>query len=369
MKVAIIGTRGIPNNYGGFEQFAQELSQRLVLDFNVQVSVYRDQAIYKNNISSYNGVNIINVQSSKFNLKILSQFIYDWNSIKDASTRNFDILLFCGHSTSFPGMFFLKHKLKSINLINPDGLEWKRKLKGLSFLVKIWNFFSEKYSLQLYDHIVSDNIGIKNYLEKRHGYKSTCIEYGVNKINKVESLKSTKYNFNHKKYDIIVARLVPENNIELMIKAYLNSNNTTLLVVVGKLNNKYGQFLKKNFSEYEKIKFIGGVYERKLLDNLILNARIYFHGHCVGGTNPSLLEAMNLKAHIIAHKNIFNESILNNNSEYFSSENDLISLINNYNKNRFKEHSKANFLKVQEKFTWNIITKKYFNLFKTLYNG
>ena len=362
MKVAIVGTRGIPNIYGGFEQFAQEISIRLI-EKGIEVVVYRDKKLYPDSDDRYiNGVEIRDVLTPKILPKILQQHVYDWYSIKDLSQSDIDIALFCGHSTSFPGILFFKKKLSLITIVNPDGIEWKRKSGNLTFFLQLWNLISERLSLRLYDHIVSDNVGIQKYLYQSYGLSSDCITYGVD-INPMNNTSEKTFSASGI-YDLIVARIVPENNIEMIISGYLKSVNTEKLIVIGNISSNYANKLVRKYSQHNKIKFIGGVYDRKLLNSYIQNSRIYFHGHSVGGTNPSLLEAMALKAHIYAHSNIFNKSLLEENAWFFEDKKEVSELINNYSKSIFTTYSLKNYSKVCSQNSWEVITTQYINLFK-----
>jgi len=118
---------------------------------------------------------------------------------------------------------------------------------------------------------------------------------------------------------MIIARLEPENNIETILDGVVLSKDTTPMLVIGNHNTKFGNYLKEKFKASAHIRFMGAIYNLEHLDNLRYFSNLYFHGHSVGGTNPSLLEAMASKALIIAHKNEFNAAILKENAYYFSN--------------------------------------------------
>ena len=166
---------------------------------------------------------------------------------------------------------------------------------------------------------------------------------------------------------MLIARLEPENNIEMILDGYVASQSEIPFQVVGNHMTSYGELLKKKYSQ-TGINFLGGIYDQYVINNLRYYSKAYFHGHSVGGTNPSLLEAMACNCFIIAHDNEFNKSVLKKNGLFFSSTNQLkeyIANVDEFNDSK-KEFKKNNLEQIKTTYSWNTIVNKYEILFKEL---
>jgi glycosyltransferase involved in cell wall biosynthesis len=170
------------------------------------------------------------------------------------------------------------------------------------------------------------------------------------------------------KYHMLVARLEPENNIQMILDGASKSSVRQPFLVIGNHETRYGNFLKKRYRDSEIIRFVGGIYDNKKLTGLRKHSRLYFHGHSVGGTNPSLLEAMASNARICAHDNPFNRSVLEEGGAYFSSSDDVVRLIDNKNPDdcMWKERIESNREKLKTIYNWDYVTTQYLELFKSL---
>ena len=165
-------------------------------------------------------------------------------------------------------------------------------------------------------------------------------------------------------YNLIIARLEPENNIETILDGIVFSYEKMPFLVIGNHNTNFGNYLKEKFKNYSNIRFIGAVYNQEHLDNLRWFSNFYFHGHSVGGTNPSLLEAMASKAFIFAHNNDFNKAILGENAYYFSNAEEVKNLTLKIKKNDNLHLIQNNFDAIESEFNWDKINGKYLQLFK-----
>ena len=300
MKVGILGTRGIPNQYGGFEQFAQFLSVFLV-NKGHKVWVYNSHK-HSYQKDSYEGVNIIHCFDPEYKIGTIGQFIYDFNCIRDARNRDFDILLQLGYTSSS-----VWAKLLPTNqcvVTNMDGLEWKR----TKFSKNVQGFLknAERWAVKSSNVLVSDSIGIQEYIEEKYKVKSSYIPYGADVFESADESCLKEMDLQAGNYDMLIARLEPENSIEMILDGRLMATSDRPLLVIGNCDKSYGIYLKKKFEAFDTIRFLGGIYDQELLNNLRHYSNIYFHGHQVGGTNPSLLEAMGAGALVAAHRNIFN---------------------------------------------------------------
>jgi glycosyltransferase involved in cell wall biosynthesis len=355
MKIAILGTRGIPNYHGGFEQFSEFFS--LFLNSKgIEVYVYCSSIHpYKEDI--YKGVQRIVCNDVEDKIGTSGQFLYDLNCIMDARKREFDVILQLGYTSSSIWSFLFPKN--TIIITNMDGLEWKR--SKYSSLVQNFLKFAEKLAVKHSDYLISDSIGIQKFLKEKYKKESKYIAYGATlfevpdeKI--IQPIVDIPYS-----YDLLIARMEPENNVEVIIKGYLKKKSGRKLLLVGSyVATKFGQFLFENYSSNESIVFLGPIYDMNTLNNLRYFSNLYFHGHSVGGTNPSLLEAMSCSCCIIAHDNIFNKSILNQDAYYFADENQLSEWL--FLDKRHDDISlkvKNNLNKIQHQYDWEVINTAY----------
>jgi glycosyltransferase involved in cell wall biosynthesis len=352
MKLAIIGTRGIPNNYGGFEQFAEYLSDGLSNQGH-DVFVYNSHNHPFQN-KKWKKVNIIHCFDPEYKIGTVGQFIYDLNCILDSRKRDFDVVLQLGYTSSSIWNFLFKKNIKIVT--NMDGLEWKR--TKYSSVTKLFLKYAEKLAVKYSDILVADSIGIKNYLNEKYCVNSTFIPYGatVFKAPSIESLK--QFNLEPYTYDMIIARVEPENNVKTIIDGFVDSNVTRKLVVVGNMNTRLGMEIKSYLKD-DRVIFLGFISSINLLNNLRYYSNLYFHGHTVGGTNPSLLEAMASNSLICANDNSFNKLILEKHAFYFNSSSDITKIVNSTNKTEHVDWCKINTNKINDNYKYSSIVSQY----------
>lgn len=358
MKIAILGTRGIPNYYGGFEQFAEYFSVYLA-ERGHEVYCYNSHN-HKFQDKNFKGVHIIHQHDPEYKYGTFGQFIYDYNCIMDSRKRNFDIILQLGY-TSNSIWFFLMPK-KAINITNMDGLEWKR--SKYSWPVQQFLKVAEWLAAKSSDYLVADSLGIQALLKKHYNKESTYIAYGAYPFTNPDVSILKEYQVEVENYAMVMARFEPENNLDMVLDGSAASSTKTPLLVIGNHNTKYGEYLKEKFKNFPHIRFMGGIYNIDHLNNLRYYSKLYFHGHSVGGTNPSLLEAMASKAFIAAHNNDFNKGVLKQNALYFKNNQEVASLLDNSVKSKYLHFIEANFLAIEKDFNWNKINGDYLKLFE-----
>ncbi|AWI25067.1 DUF1972 domain-containing protein [Flavobacterium pallidum] len=363
MKIAILGTRGIPNYYGGFEQFAEFFSVYLA-EKGHEVYVYNSHN-HPFQEPVFHQVNIIHKNDPEHKLGTFGQFIYDYNCIMDSRKRGFDIILQLGY-TSNSIWFFLLPK-KPVIITNMDGIEWKR--SKYSRPVQQFLKFAERLAAISSDFLVSDSLGIKDFLKKRYGKDSTYIAYGAHPFENPDASLLQQYQVESGKYNMIMARFEPENNLDMVLEGVVLSGDVTPILVVGKHETKYGKYLKDKFREHSHIRFMGGIYNLEHLNNLRFYSNIYFHGHSVGGTNPSLLEAMASRAFIAAHNNSFNRGVLGENAVYFSNPQEVKNILQSIKKNDNLQLVQHNFESIVNDFNWEKINGQYLQLFHECFSG
>jgi len=368
MKLAIISTRGIPNNYGGFEQFAEFLSVGLVKRGH-EVTVYSPHFhAYKKN--EYKGVKIKHIYSPENWMgSSFGSFFYDFSSLKDAlKNEKFDIIYDAGYTSIAPAyIWFNVKKIKyPVFITNMDGLECKR--TKYSKLVQKFIFWEERKAVEHSHFIVSDNLGIQDYYKEKYNKESKFLAYGANIYDNYDENILKEYDLKPYNYFLIIARLEPENNIQEIIQGYLASNQKALkpLIIVGKTNTPHGKYLLQTYQLKKSIRFIGGIYDFDKLNSLRHFSTTYFHGHSVGGTNPSLLEAMASGCFILAHNNKFNATVLKENAVYWSSFNDIIQQLDDMDNILFQykeEYVTNNLIEIQTNYSWKKLIdehEKYF---------
>ncbi len=357
MKIGIIGTRGIPNRYGGFEQFADYISREFVKNGH-DVSVYNGHD-HEYQEKDYGGVHLIHKWSPDTLLGTAGQFIYDALCIIDSRKRNFDIILELGYTSS--SISYWLHPKSPVIITNMDGLEWKR--SKYSDKVKKFLKFAEKLAVKKSDVLVSDSIGIKKYLSEEYDAQSTFIPYAATVFTTPNDSCLNEYSLTAYNYDMLVARLEPENSIETLLEGRVQSKTERDFIVVGNVSNEFGKKMQSKYGS-SKIHFIGGVYNQEVLNNLRYYSNIYFHGHTVGGTNPSLLEAMASNTLICAHDNEFNSTILGDDAFYFSSSGDISEVLGRVIKHGETLKTGNNTKKIEQNYSVETIAQQYLKLFK-----
>lgn len=360
ISISIIGTRGIPNNYGGFEQFAEYLAKGLV-NKGHKVAVYNSHT-HPFQGSNWEGVEIIHKYDPESKIGTAGQFIYDLSCIRDLKNHDIDIILQLGYTSNSIWNKLLPSQPKIIT--NMDGLEWKRSKynKPTQFFLK----YAEKLAAQTSDFLVADSVGVQNHLMNLYGLNSTFIPYGATLFSTPDASVIAEFNLKEYTYNILIARMEPENNIETIIKGHIESEFSYKLIVVGTVNNRFSKYLISKYSS-DKIRFLGGIYDQNKLNNLRYFSNIYFHGHSVGGTNPSLLEAMASNSLICAHNNIFNNSILHEDAFYFNDSNDISNLLDSkIKKKNYNQFLEKNINKITNSYSWGNIINQYENLFSRI---
>jgi glycosyltransferase involved in cell wall biosynthesis len=357
MKIGILGTRGIPNTYGGFEQFAQYLSVGLVRRghsvwvYNSSNHPYRE--------THFHGVRIIHCSDWENRIGTAGQFVYDYNCLMDARKREFDVLLQLGYTSN--SIFHSIWPGKALNVVNMDGLEWKR--TKYSPLVQKFLLRAEKWAARHGHVLVADSLGIRDYIEKKYRRPATYIPYGADIPDSYDLAKLSRWGLRPGGYLLLVARMEPENNIELIIKAWLAAGKRKPLILVGDAENGFGSYLRKIYRD-EKLLFAGAIYETGTINALRHYSSLYLHGHSVGGTNPSLLEAMACGCTIAAHDNPFNREILGSEACYFSSKEDLADLIGRLpHGDQTKDWKLLNRDKIVTRYSWDNVIDRYLRLF------
>ena len=369
MKIAFISTRGIPNNYGGFEQFAEYISVGLVRRGH-EVVVYSPH-FHPYREPDYKGVRIKHIYSpEKWMGSSVGSFFYDFLSLRDALKKEkFDIIYEAGYTSIVPAYIWFNVKRIKYPLFttNMDGLEYKR--TKFNKWVQKFVFWEERMAVKHSHYLIADNMGIRDYYKEKYGKESKFLAYGadVHEDYDVDVLK--EYGLEAGGYFIVVARLEPENNLFMAIEGYLASNQYGKhpLVVVGKTNTPYGKYLMERYGRDRNIRFVGGIYDFRKLNSIRHYSYAYFHGHSVGGTNPSLLEAMASGCFILAHDNIFNRAVLGENALYYGSTDAATEMLDGIDQAvsaHKKENTERNLEVIRRDYSWEKLVDEHEEYFK-----
>jgi len=361
MKIGILGSRGIPNQYGGFEEFAEHLALGLK-EMEASVWVYCS-AHHPYKSSTWNGINLIHCLDAEEWIGTAGQFIYDFHCIRDSRTRNFDIIYQLGYTSS--SVWFRLLPDGPAIVTNMDGLEWKR--SKYNRLVRRFLKYAEKLAVHTSDTLIADSKAIQKYLLDEYQAVSEFVPYGATIFESPDVQMIRNENLEPGNYHMLIARMQQDNHIEEIIKGLLNSGGELPLLVVGNTQNKMGTYLRKRY-ECGHIRFPGAIFNRKLLNNLRHFCSVYFHGHSAGGTNPSLLEAMAAGALICAHNNPFNREVLGKNAFYFSRPEDIAELLlsGKINPAIRQKFIFSNLKTIKSRYNWEKIIKTYHRLFREM---
>ena len=354
LSIAILGTRGIPNFYGGFEQLTEHLAPGLVRAGH-EVTVYNSHN-HPFKGDNWEGVRIVHCYDPEYILGSAGQFVYDLNCLLDARKRNFDVILQLGYtSSSVWGHLFPPG---SMVIYNMDGLEWQR--SKYSRMARRFLLFAERLAVKFSDFYVTDSPVIQSYFRDKYGIRSEYIAYGADIFHDADPTILRDYGVSEGNYYLVMARMEAENNIATILEGFVASNTERKILVVGNTANKFGSRLKARFGKDSRIVFTGGIYQQQTIHALKYFSRMYFHGHSTGGTNPSLLEAMASKALIAAHDNVFNKEVLGEDAVYFSSAADITYLVDHVPPGMLKGiMTRNNREKIFRKFNWPDIIAKY----------
>lgn len=368
MKIAFISTRGIPNNYGGFEQFAEYISVGLAKRGH-EIVVYSPH-FHPYQEKEYKGVRIKHIYSPETWMgSSIGSFFYDFASLRDAlKNENFDIIYEAGYTSIVPAYiwFNVKRIKYPIFTTNMDGLEYKR--TKFNKWVQKFVFWEEKTTVKHSHYLISDNMGIHDYYKEKYGKESKFLAYGADIHDNYQESFLSDLNLKANQYYLLIARLEPENNIEMAIQGYLASteNGKRPLIIVGKTNTPHGKELVDKYGHETSVKFVGGIYDFDKLNSIRHFSFAYFHGHSVGGTNPSLLEAMASDCFILANNNIFNKAVLNDSAIYYSNATEVSNILNSIENlvAKYKEKFIAQNLEViRQEYSWEKLVdehEKYF---------
>lgn len=380
-QVFIVGAKGIPANYGGFETFVENLTACQKTDkirYHVSRMASENTRYEYNNAKCFN-VKVPNIGAAKaiyYDIAAL-RYCINYCKARPAIKEPIFYVLACRIGPFIGPLKKEIHKLGGKLYVNPDGHEWKR-AKWSVPVRKYWKI-SEKLMVKAADLLICDSKNIEKYIlndYKKSNPKTTYIAYGSDLTQSTLADDDEIFtswlkdkNLKTKNYYLVVGRFVPENNYESMIREFMKTNSKKDFAIITTANEVFLKDLEKrlHFKKDSRIKFVGTVYNQELLKKIRENAYGYIHGHEVGGTNPSLLEALGSTDLNLLLDVGFNREVGENGALYWNKEpGNLAKLINNVD--NFNEHEIAKFSKDAKKrisdwYSWDYIVYKYENIF------
>lgn len=353
-RVAIIGTQGVPANYGGFETLVENIIGEHCSD-NVEYTVYCSAKDMPQRLDEYKGAKLKYIH---WRANGLQSIIYDIVAMI-RSIRGYDTILVLGVSgCTFLPIFKLLSRAKIV--VNIDGLEHRRDKWTRS--VRKFLLLSEVAAVKNAHTIIADNKGIADYVTRRYKKDAKLIAYGGDHALRTVSQEKqneilAKFGLNMGGFSISVCRIEPENNCHITIDAFAKSGKP--LVFVGNWQrNEYSRGLKERYGNCSNIKLIDSIYDLDILYTLRSNARCYIHGHSAGGTNPSLVEAMFLGRPILAYDVVYNRETTYQKAYYWQNSEQLQQLVE-----RDDLTGNDTMLVAQQHYTWASISKQYEELY------
>jgi glycosyltransferase involved in cell wall biosynthesis len=323
MKVAILGTVGIPGRYGGFETLAENLARRHHTGrWLAELTVYCSAEAYAERTPRYLSANL---RYSRFKANGFQSIIYDATTLLDAARSGHDVALLLGVSGAIV-LPFIRMFSRMRVVTNVDGIEWRRdKWKGLA---RHFLRLSEWMAVRFSHEVVADNRGIADHLNDSYGVRATVIAYGGDHA----LLSGGETNGNAEDtaslapgYALALCRIEPENNVAMILKAYASIGKR--LVFVGNWSSsEYGRGLRTTYAAFENLQLLDPIFEPAALHRLRAGADLYVHGHSAGGTNPSLVEMMHFGVPVYAFDCVYNRYTTEDKARYFRSSVDLMRL-------------------------------------------
>jgi glycosyltransferase involved in cell wall biosynthesis len=357
MKIAILGTRGYPYVYSGYETFVSELSPRLIRKGH-RVTVYCHRGLFRERPASMNGVDLVYVPAIE--QKILSQFTHSFLSTLHAIATPADVLLYVNSSNGPFGMLTSLAGKKTA--INVDGIEWLRpKWKGLG--ARYFRFASY-LSTKFFDAVITDSDRMADIYREEFASDSTTIAYGADLGYARDPGPLAQWDLTPGEYYLVVGRLIPDNNADLVVQGYARSRSRKKLVVLGDVpyRDAYADGVKAIGDP--RILFPGYVRDSSILRELYCNAFAYIHGHEFGGTNPSLLKALAYGCAVLALDTPFSREVLADDAHglYFQKSPDaLVRALERLETSsglagELRAKARA---RITEKYTWELIADQY----------
>jgi len=364
MRISILGTRGIPSGYSGYEGFTEEMGVRLV-EMGHKVTVYAHSNMFKDKPKIYRGIRIIYIPCMKG--KNTSQFSHSLLSTLHVLFKKTDIVFFCNASNGPFGLLLKIFRKRTV--INVDGLEWLRPKWGK--LAKKYFKFGAWSATKFFNRVITDARGMQQYYLDEFKAETTDIAYGAYPQFSKHPELIEQFGLKPNEYYLIASRLVPDNNADIIIEAFVKSKSKRILAIAGGVPYKNEFVDKLHKVKDDRVVFLGHIDDQKTVLELHLNAYGYLHGHEFGGTNPALLKALSCGNFVIALNTVFNREVLDEGKYgvfFKKSVENLKEKIDKYDSDEqlvkpFRELARN---RIVNNYSWDKITEQYLEVFNDL---
>ena len=364
MRVAILGARGIPACYSGYDTLVEELSLGLVESHSTEVLVYCRSSYYRDKPALWHGIRLVYLPAPR-GAKALESLIHSFLSSLHVLTQKINVVYFLDPANA-PFCVLLRCCGKRV-VIHTDGLGWKRRKWGP--LARRYYKFVEWVCAKCASALVTDNPAMQDYYRDEYGAETHFTSYGAANRHGVDTTVYAKLGLTPKQYLLVVARLEPENNTDLLISQYVKSRVTMPLVVVG--DAPYGPQYMDRLKELANANVLlaGRINDQSKLNALYRGAYLYIHGHEVGGTNPSLLRAMDAGSAPVVLNVPFNAAVIGDTGVIFDKDNDSLSGILRdlvAHEATVQEIARRASLRAEKHFRWDTVAADHHDLFLRL---
>lgn len=361
----MVGTRGVPASYGGFETAVEEIGKRLV-DRGHTVTVYsRGQ---KHPESTYLGMRLVHLPAIP--QKQLDTLSHTALSILHLITRRTPDAAFVFNAANSP--FLPALRLRGVpTALHMDGLEWRRAKWGR--IGKAYYRCAEELGVRMGDALIADAPGIADYYLDQFSVPTEMIRYGAPLLEGTPTSRLAELGVDPGGYHLVVARFEPENHVLEIVKGYRRSDATLPLLLVGSApyGAQYLEMIRKAAGNDPRIRLVGGIYDQELLDALYEHAYTYVHGHSVGGTNPSLLRAIGAGTPVVAFDVGFNREVIDGDGWFFQTSEELAAQLPEIEDDTATaaERGARNRRRAVTEFSWEDVASEYEGLARRLAQG
>ena len=354
MKIALVGTRGAPGRYGGFETAVDEVGRRLVTGGHDVVVYCRNP---RQSITSHQGMRLVNLPAWRH--KHFETLSHTALSAGHLLAHRVDVAVVF-NAANAPFIPIIKAARIPVAL-HVDGLEWRRAKWGP--VGKRYYKANERIGVWLADALIADAVGIQDYYRERYRAESVFIPYGAPILRDLPSDRLSELALTARGYHLVVARLEPENNVHIAVAGFSESAAGLPLVVVGGVRypGEYVRALQAAAARDERVRMVGSVYDDQLLDQLYAHSASYLHGHSVGGTNPSLLRAMGAAAPVLAFDVNFNREVLGGTGRFWTSSRDVAAAVEvlEADPTAAREMGIAGQTRAEQQYVWGDVADRY----------
>ncbi|MBC7727445.1 MAG: DUF1972 domain-containing protein [Microbacteriaceae bacterium] len=351
----VLGTRGVPAAHGGFETFAERLALHLTARGSRVVVYCQQEGQGPLRLDSWQGVERVHIAVPGSGPRSTNDF--DWRATRHAAAHG-GLCLTLGYNTA---LFCAWLRLRGVpNLINMDGIEWSRAKWGPA--AKTWFWLNDWAGCLLGNHLVADHPEIKRHLQTRvRGSKITTIAYGADAIGVVDDAPVRALGLQPGRYLTLIARAEPENSILEVVRAFSRRPRGLQLAVLGHYRPDMPYQAQVQAIAGPEVVFLGAIYDKPVVQALRAHCAAYVHGHQVGGTNPSLVEALGAGNAVIAHDNRFNRWVAGEGAAYFDGAEGFAAVIDRLiaQPESLADMRAASAARFAEAFTWPAILRDY----------